>query len=1041
MSTVLYPKNSEARLNEALFLHPSSEYRGAPFWSWNCTLDREQLMRQIGELQAMGFGGFHIHARTGLNTPYLGPEFMNHVVACVEEARRRGMKTWLYDEDRWPSGYGGGLVTDNTDYRARYLLFTPKSYAEQGAMSGINASQSLGVRTGKGRLLARYGIALENGRLSRYRLLGKDETAQEDEKIWYAYLEIAQPTEWFNGQTYLDTLNPRAVERFIEVTHETYRQAVGKDFGTLIPAIFTDEPQLGIKPVFGRGDEERDLAWPFTDDLPESYRTAWGEDLMASLPELFWERADGKASLTRYRYFDHVSERFAKAYADTLGAWCRQHGIKLTGHMMMEGELYNQTQAIGDCMRQLRSFDLPGMDLLCDWREYNTAKQAQSIAHQYKREGVLSELYGVTGWDFDFVGHKAQGDWQAALGVTVRVPHLTWVSMGGEAKRDYPASIGPQSPWFREYPLIENHFARVATVLTRGQPLVRVAVIHPIESFWLCFGPREHTTLEREERETAYSQLSEWLLFGLVDFDFISESLFAEQSPALTISPQLPCGAMRYDVVLVPGLRTIRSSTLERLEALVASGGRVVFLGEIPSLVDAVASERPAALAARASSVPFTRRAVLQAVEPFQLLRATLPNGTPLDTLLHQFRQDGNERHLFLCNTDRSKSRIGVRIQLSGTWDGLERDTFTGEIRALRVQHSSGETEFTHDFSAHGHLLLTLKPAVEVFSKIAEPVGVPAWVEWQRWPGRVDVELSEPNVLLLDQAEWRWNDEAWQGTQEMLRIDNALRSRLKLPARHGHVSQTWTDRAPAPVLGMIELRCSVQVDHAFSDGQLAGEFPAGTTLMLDGEPLPLDGKTWWVDEAIRCHPLPPLAVGQHQLVLRVPYTRLTSLEWFYLLGDFGISTQGNQSRLTAPVRALNFGDWTAQGLPFYAGNVTYRWPMPDGLAPEGGLRLCVPRFKAPLLSLSVGEGTAAPIAFAPFQHPFTEQPRAREMLRLTAFGNRANSFGCLHNVNPNLTWLGPDAWRSKGVNWDYGYQLKPMGILSAPIFETFSSTP
>jgi hypothetical protein len=164
----------------------------------------------------------------------------------------------------------------------------------------------------------------------------------------------------------------------------------------------------------------------------------------------------------------------------------------------------------------------------------------------------------------------------------------------------------------------------------------------------------------------------------------------------------------------------------------------------------------------------------------------------------------------------------------------------------------------------------------------------------------------------------------------------------------------------------------------------------------------------------------------------VPYTRLTSLEWFYLLGDFGVSTQGNQSRLTAPIRALNFGDWTTQGLPFYAGNVTYRWPMPDGLETERGLRLCVPRFKAPLLSLSVGEGTAAPIAFAPFQHTFSEQPRAREMLRLTAYG-------CLHNVNPNLTWLGPDAWRSKGVNWDYGYQLKPMGILSAPIFETFFS--
>ncbi len=78
--------------------------------------------------------------------------------------------------------------------------------------------------------------------------------------------------------------------------------------------------------------------------------------------------------------------------------------------------------------------------MLCDRREFTTAKQAQSAAHQFGYPGVLSELYGVTNWDFDFRGHKLQGDWQAALGVTVRVPHLSWVSMGGEAKRDYPAS-------------------------------------------------------------------------------------------------------------------------------------------------------------------------------------------------------------------------------------------------------------------------------------------------------------------------------------------------------------------------------------------------------------------------------------------------------------------------------------------------------------------------------------------------------------------------------------------------------------------------
>ena len=55
-------------------------------------------------------------------------------------------------------------------------------------------------------------------------------------------------------------------------------------------------------------------------------------------------------------------------------------------------------------MRSYRSFDIPGIDMLYDSRELNTAKQAQSAVRQYGREGMLSELYGVTGWEFDFQG-------------------------------------------------------------------------------------------------------------------------------------------------------------------------------------------------------------------------------------------------------------------------------------------------------------------------------------------------------------------------------------------------------------------------------------------------------------------------------------------------------------------------------------------------------------------------------------------------------------------------------------------------------------
>ncbi|MFW6152418.1 MAG: hypothetical protein ACOC6C_05530, partial [Verrucomicrobiota bacterium] len=103
--------------------NPGSEYRGAPFWSWNGKLEPEELRRQIRIMHKMGLGGFFMHSRVGLATPYLSEEWFDCVRACIDEAKKLGMKAWLYDEDRWPSGFAGGIVTRNPAYRGRRLVF------------------------------------------------------------------------------------------------------------------------------------------------------------------------------------------------------------------------------------------------------------------------------------------------------------------------------------------------------------------------------------------------------------------------------------------------------------------------------------------------------------------------------------------------------------------------------------------------------------------------------------------------------------------------------------------------------------------------------------------------------------------------------------------------------------------------------------------------------------------------------------------------------------------------------------------------------
>jgi len=278
-----------------------------------------------------------------------------------------------------------------------------------------------------------------------------------------------------------------------------------------------------------------------------------------------------------------------------------------------------------------------------------TAKQAQSATHQYGRPGVLSELYGVTNWDFDFRGHKLQGDWQAALGVTVRVHHLTWTTMLGEAKRDYPATIGYQSPWYQEYRYVEDYFARINTIMTRGQADVRIGVIHPIESYWIYTGTDEKTGMIRNEMDDNFSRLLEWMLYGCLDFDFICESQLPKLNQMDEITKDVfPVGEMKYQMILVPNCVTLRTSTYERLKTFKEQGGTVIFTGETPRYLDAVYSEEVQEFVKNCDHVPFAKNSLYQALEEVRTVEVRCADGLLAENMIYQMRNDGEGKALFI---------------------------------------------------------------------------------------------------------------------------------------------------------------------------------------------------------------------------------------------------------------------------------------------------------------------------------------------------------------------------------------------------------
>ena len=585
------------------------------------------------------------------------------------------------------------------------------------------------------------------------------------------------------------------------------------------------------------------------------------------------------------------------SFADTVGAWCDRNGIALTGHMMEEPSLRSQTAIIGEAMRSYRSFTIPGIDMLCNYHEFTTAKQAQSAARQFGREGVMSELYGVTSWDADFRLYKHQGDWQAALGVTVRVPHLSWYSMQGEAKRDYPASISYQSAWHTQWKLLEDHFARVNTALTRGKAKVRVAVVHPIESFWLHWGPNDKTAGIREDLDDRFRNLTNWLVEGMIDFDFISEALLPQLCSAG--GAPLQVGEMQYDTVIVPGCETLRSSTLERLEAFAAAGGRLIFLGHAPTLEDAVPSARGRALFEKSVRVPFARGAILSALEVDRFLSVRTPDGRLADGLLHQLRTDTDGDWLFLAHTEEPKAkdlprRQELQLTLKGTFAPILYDTAGGKTHPLGADYESGCTVIKTALYGYDSLLLKLVPGkanvpAEATPRNLKTATVVAQPDFWR--------LGEENVLLLDTAEYALDGGAFAPEENILNLDNHLRDTLGLPRRGGHVAQPYTIEDVPPV-HKITLRYRILSEVEICGAFLALEDPDVSVITMNGAPVGNTPQGNYVDIAIKKVALPALHPGENILVVTQPFGERTNPEAMYLLGSFGVKVAGAQTVVT-----------------------------------------------------------------------------------------------------------------------------------------------
>lgn len=1034
---MLYKQNVNKKLSKDLFKNPTSEYRGTPFWSWNCDLNEGLLDRQIDALKEMGFGGFHMHSRSGMSMPYLGETFMSRVKFCVEKAKKENMLAWLYDEDRWPSGAAGGLVTRDKALRNKYIVFHPADVIKN------DLPREQATKEGMPYFAVAYDIVKdEDGCLISAEKMPRD--GKPKGEGWYGYVTpYPDKQAWYNGQAYVDTMDDEAIGKFVDITYNAYKKAVGEDLGGAVPAIFTDEPQ-----VYSLGDKrpqtpfsKNPIMLPWSRYMQENYKKMYGGDIFDILPEVIWNLPDGKLSWKRHRFYDFLAERFSTAFADQCGAWCRENNIAFTGHVNAEQTLGYQTFSMSEVMRPYRAFQIPGIDQLCNDQELTTAKQCQSVVHQFGREAMLCELYGVTNYTFDFRGHKYQGDWLAAMGVTVRVPHLSWVSMQGEAKRDYPASINYQAPWYKEYKYIEDHYARLNTALTRGKPAVNIGVIHPLESYWLVYGPISQSVDICTAIEEKFQNITKWLVEGHFDYNFIAESLLPSQQ---NDNPKA-VGAMEYDVIIVPDCITLRSTTLEYLKRFKANGGEVIFLGDCPHYIDAKESNAAEELYVSSTVIPYDKPKIFKELRRYATVTIKTEAGLNANRFLYNMRIDGDDRWLFIANRymynapEWYKNDQGgfancddLVITVKGEVYPVIYDTLTGDTLSVRFEHKEGKTYIHKKLYSSDSLLLKLcsdKGELPCHAVYEENCTATDNVENKHTiRNKVKYRRCEPNVLLIDYFEMALDGENYDVADEVLRAYGAIRQKIGWNFSIGEQPWVIPDEAPSHY---VNVRAKILSEIDYSAPVLALELAEMCQITWNGEKVTAKPDGWYVDESIKKVALPPLKKGENELVVKIPLSPRTNVEAMYLLGEFNVRLEGVVATIINPTTEIGFDSITHQGMPFYGGNIEYDIEL--NLDSPCCVQIHPFKYAGALLKVSVDGKPAGRIVFEPYNFNTEKLSAGKHTITLTCYGNRNNTFGALHWCSDFRRWFGRDAWRKSGDEWSYEYTLAPAGILASPV--------
>ena len=580
---------------------PSSEYRIKPFWFWNGEITKEEVAFQLKEMAEKGMGGVFICARQGMTIPYLSKAWFDMVSYACQEAKKLGLEAWLYDEYPYPSGMSGGEVLLKCPEAEHKIL---KHFKFDLTGNGEMIQRELGW----GKILCAYAYpVLSNGAvdwqagldigphigiLQPTKLYQQTGLTRYNNKRFFSYdptnvLEISLPEgnwrieicseevmgefKYYKG--YFDPCSKKAVETFLQTTHQRYERFLDNDVFSYISGVFSDEVGF-LSPV------------PWSGLLPEYFEKRNGYDICEKLPAVYDETYP-QAGRIRYDLLQTIHELFTDSYHRQISEWCQEHGMLYATEVP---SLRMTTQRFSDIVGGDTAHEKLGKSLEWIYDEYikkyrSNAKAVSSLARQLGKKYAMIESFHSVGWTMTLQDAKWMIDRLGASGINFYNFHAFYYTIQDITKHDAPPSQFLQNPYWNHYKILADYVARMSVMLTNTSADIHIAVVDPVAAMWAMMANPirsfDYVGESENERQRCEMIRENWvntcktLLFGQLDYDHLDAEILSE---AEVLGGRLLMGAASYSVVVLPMCHCLERAARLKLAEFVKQGGCLIYV-------------------------------------------------------------------------------------------------------------------------------------------------------------------------------------------------------------------------------------------------------------------------------------------------------------------------------------------------------------------------------------------------------------------------------------------------------------------------------